>query len=216
MQGQALDTLRWPATQAGGKRRRTDSYQPGPAKRPRRAGPPAHTKFRELLEPDVLQVRPSAYMPAGMERARCRSPCAQLQGGGRGCAARKLACSRPTSDCTMIESVLARQGATAAAAEAEAVLQRQLARKLGIKGAKRRALAAAGTAAAATQRGEPERGGAGARSKRLCLALGVLPFQGWNIALEPQVTLVTTRMVWGQASHRLACRAVRLCGCESA
>ena len=50
--------------QAGGKRRRTDSHQPGPAKRPRRAGPHAHTKFRELLEPDVLQVRlVHAYLP---------------------------------------------------------------------------------------------------------------------------------------------------------
>ena len=89
----------------------------------------------------------------------------------------KPACSRTISDCTGFEHVLARQGATAAAAEAEAALQRQLARKLGIKGAKRKALAAAGTAAAATQREEPERGGAGASSRRLCLASGVLTIE---------------------------------------
>ena len=180
LRGQALDTLRWPATQAGSKRRRTDSHQPGPAKRPRRAGPPAHTKFRELLEPDVLQVRlvheclPRKDMQKIVRPAyRCGAHAEavlQLQ------LACKLACSHTSTNCAHVEPALARQGATAAAAEAEAALQRQLARKLGIKGAKRKALAAAGAAAAPTPRGAPEQGGAGASSTRLCL--GMLIFQG--------------------------------------
>ena len=74
----------------------------------------------------------------------------------------KPACCHTSSDCAKAKPVLAQQGAMAAAAEAEAALQRQLARKLGIKGAKRKVLVAAGTAAAAAQRGEPERRGAGA------------------------------------------------------
>jgi hypothetical protein len=57
----------------------------------------------------------------------------------------------------------AAQGSTQVAAEAEAALQRQLARKLGIKGAKRRALAdAAGAATAAAAHGPNGGGGAGA------------------------------------------------------
>ena len=55
------------------------------------------------------------------------------------------------------------QGSTQAAAEAEAALQRQLARKLGILGAKRRALADAAAAATdAAAHGPDGAGGAGA------------------------------------------------------